>query len=137
MPVIKPVFTAVASIPVATGGVISTAVTPAVTRYFSVVTEDMIGATTITMPATSFLDDVEAAITAFPVLAISEYYNVYINGMLQQGSISSLSTDELVLNTVDIIAGVPILLEIASFAGATSVMTTQPTISAPTITIIS
>lgn len=137
MPVIKPVITAVASNPVATGGVISTEVTPAVTRYFSVVTEDMIGATTITMPAASFVDDAEVAITAFPVLAATDFYNAYINGMLQQSSISTLTPAELVINSIDVPVGIPILLEISSFAGATSVMTTQPTISAPTITIIS
>lgn len=33
MPIIKPVYTAVATAPVATGGAVTTTVTPAVTRF--------------------------------------------------------------------------------------------------------
>ncbi|KOP67864.1 hypothetical protein AMS62_23375 [Bacillus sp. FJAT-18019] len=137
MPVIKPIITAVASVPVATGGTITTTVTPAVTRYFALVTEAMIGADSITMPATSFIDDAEAAVTAFPALTGAEYFNVYINGMLQQLALSTLTTASLVLDTTDVLAGTPVLLEIASFTNTASAITTQPTISAPVITIIS
>ena len=66
MPVIKPIITAVASVPVATGGTITTTVTPTVTRYFALIDEAMIGADSTTMPATSFIDDAEAPVTAFP-----------------------------------------------------------------------
>ena len=66
MPVIKPIITAIATVPVATGGTITTTVTPAVTRYFALIAEGMIGADSITMPATSFVDDAEATVTAFP-----------------------------------------------------------------------
>lgn len=135
MPVIKPVYTAVASAPVATGGVISTSVTPEVTRYFATITADMIGAVSTTMPAASFVDDADAAITAFPALTGTDYSNVYINGVLQQSSIGTLTTAQLVLNTTEVPAGVPILVEISSFADTTSTITTQPTISAPVIII--
>lgn len=136
MPVIKPVFTAIASAPVSTGGVITTAITPSVTRYFVTITAAMIGATDTTIPAASFTDDADAAVTALPALAASDYFNVYINGVLQQASLSTLSTASLVLDTVDLIDGVPVQLEIGSFTGVTSDITTQPVISAPTITII-
>ncbi|MGE7822707.1 DUF4183 domain-containing protein [Paenibacillus sp. NPDC093718] len=137
MPVIKPIIIAVATPPVATGGTITTTVTPTVTRYFALITEAMIGADSITMPATSFVDDAEAAVTAFPALTGTEYFNVYINGMLQQLALSTLTTASLVLDTTDVPAGIPVLLEIASFTNTTSAITTQPTISAPVITIIS
>lgn len=137
MPVIKPVITAVASAPVATGGAITTTVTPAVTRYFAAVTDAMIGADDTTMPAASFIDDSGAALTAFPALAATDYINLYINGMLQQSSLFTLSTTDLVLDATDVPVGVPVLIEIGSFAGTSSTITTQPTISAPTITIIS
>ncbi|MBQ4900982.1 DUF4183 domain-containing protein [Paenibacillus sp. Marseille-P2973] len=136
MPVIKPVFTAVASAPVSTGGVITTSITPSITRYFATITAAMIGATDTTIAAASFTDDADAAITALPALAASDYFNVYINGVLQQASLSTLSTASLVLDTVDLIEGVPVQLEIGSFTGVTSDITTQPVISAPTITII-
>lgn len=137
MPVIKPIITAIATVPVATGGTITTTVTPTVTRYFALIAEGMIGADSITMPATSFVDDAEAAVTAFPALTGSEYFNVYINGMLQQLSLSTLTTASLVLDTTDVPVGIPVLLEIASFTNTASAITTQPTISAPVITIIS
>ncbi|GIP46488.1 hypothetical protein D3C76_203060 [compost metagenome] len=136
MPVIKPVFTAVASIPVASGGVITTTVTPTVTRYFASLTPGMIGATDTTIPAASFVDDADAAITDLPTLTGSDYFNVYINGVIQQASLSTLSTASLVMSTVDVSAGTPIQLEVGSFGGVASTITTQPTISAPTITII-
>ncbi len=137
MPVIKPVFTAVASAPVATGGVITTTVSPVVSRYFALITVDMIGETVITIPATSFIDDADVAVTDLPALTTEQYYNVYINGVLQQSSMFTLTTTELVIAAIDISVGVPVSLEVASFAGTTSTLTDPPTISAPIITITS
>ncbi|CAM4475223.1 DUF4183 domain-containing protein [Paenibacillus phoenicis] len=136
MPVIKPVFTAVASAPVASGGEVTTVVTPTVTRYFATLTADMIGATETTIPAASFVDDADAPITELPELTGTDYFNVYINGVLQQSSLSTLTTASLVLDTVDLIAGVPVQIEVGSFSNVVSTITTPPTISAPTITII-
>ncbi|RCX16992.1 uncharacterized protein DUF4183 [Fontibacillus phaseoli] len=136
MPVIKPVFTAVSTAPVATGGVITTAITPDTSRYFVTLTAGMIGATETTIPAASFVDDANGPVAALPTLAASDYFNVYINGVLQQASLSTLTTASLVLDTVDLTAGIPIQLEVASFSTVASNITTQPTISAPTITII-
>lgn len=137
MPVVKPVFTATASVPVATGGAITTTVTPTVTRFFATITAAMIGATDTTIPAASFVDDADGAVTALPALTGSDFFNVYVNGVIQQQSLSTLSTASLVLATVDISAGVPVQLEVNSFGNVTSTLTTQPTISAPTITITS
>lgn len=136
MPVVKPVFTAVSTAPVASGGAVTTTISPAVTRFFTTITAGMIGATDTTIPAASFVDDTNAAITAIPALTASDYFNVYINGVIQQESLSTLSTASLVLDTVDVAAGVPVQLEIGSFGGVSSTITTPPTISAPTITII-
>ncbi|EES75238.1 hypothetical protein POTG_00469 [Paenibacillus sp. oral taxon 786 str. D14] len=136
MPVIKPVFTAVASAPVASGGEVTTVVTPTVTRYFATLTADMIGATETTIPAASFVDDADSPITELPELTGTDYFNVYINGVLQQSSLSTLTTASLVLDTVDLIAGVPVQIEVGSFSNVVSTITTPPTISAPTITII-
>lgn len=137
MPVIKPVFTAVATAPIASGGAITTSVTPAVSRYFAIITGDMIGETETTIPAANFIDDADAPVTALPVLTAEEYYNVYINGVLQQSSLFTLSATELVIAAIDISVGVPVSLEVASFTGTTSTLTTPPTISAPLITITS
>ncbi|MGG6313850.1 DUF4183 domain-containing protein [Paenibacillus macerans] len=135
MPVIKPVYTAVSTAPVASGGVVTTTITPAVTRYFTTVTAAMIGATDTTIPAASFVDDADAAITDLPTLTGSDYFNVYINGVIQQESLSTLTTASLVLDTVDVGEGIPVQLEVGSFTGVASTITTPQTISAPTITI--
>lgn len=136
MPVIKPVFFATATAPVASGGAITTSVTPVVSRYFATITAGMIGATDTTIPAASFADDTDAPIAALPTVTAADYLNVYINGVLQQSSLSTLTTANLVLATIDLTAGIPVLVEVADFGGTTSAITTQPTISAPTITII-
>lgn len=136
MPVIKPVFTATSTTPVATGGTIDTVVTPATTRFFAAVAAGDIGAAVTTILAASFVDDADAPVAALPTLTTNEYFNVYINGVLQQSSLSTVTPASLVLDTVDIGVGVPVILEVASFANVASAITTQPTISAPVITII-
>ncbi|WP_342417986.1 DUF4183 domain-containing protein [Paenibacillus sp. FSL R10-2782] len=135
MPIVKPVITAVSTAPVASGGVITTTIAPSTTRFFAAVTAGDIGATVTTILAGEFTDDSGAPIVAFPAVAAAETLNVYINGVLQQSSLSTLTTASLVLDTTDISVGVPVTVEIASFSSTTSTITTQPTISAPTVTI--
>lgn len=135
MPIIKAVYTATASAPVASGGVVTTTVTPAVSRYFATITLGIIGITETTIPAASFVDDEEVAVTALPAITGQDYANVYINGVLQQSSLYTLTTAELVIDDITIGLNVPVLLEVSSFANTVSNITTQPTISAPAITI--
>lgn len=136
MPVVKAVFTATASAPVATGGTITTTINPVTTRFFATITAGMIGATETTIPAASFTDDDDAPITELPTIAATnDYFNVYINGVLQQNSLSTLTTASLVIAATDLLIGTPVTIEVASFAGAASDLTTPPTISAPDITI--
>jgi hypothetical protein len=136
MPIIKPVFTAVATAPVSTGGAIATTVAPATTRFFATITAGMIGATETTVPAASFVDDADAPVVALPTLAATDSSNFYINGVIQQSSLFTLTTASLVIASVDITPGVPVVIEITDFSGTTSIIATQPTISAPTVTII-
>lgn len=96
----------------------------------------MIGATETTVPAASFVDDADAPVVALPALTATDSSNYYINGVIQQSSLFTLSTASLVIASVDITPGVPVVIEIADFSGTTSTITTQPTISAPTVTII-
>ncbi|MEK4510675.1 DUF4183 domain-containing protein [Paenibacillus anaericanus] len=138
MAVIKPVYTATSSAPLASGGAITTNVTPVVTRYLAIITAGMISETITTIPAASFTNDTDGAVVTLPLLTGEDYFNVYLNGTLQQGGLSTLTTADLVLaaGAADINAGVPVLLEVADFQDATSTITTQVDISAPVITII-
>lgn len=132
---IKLFVTATASVPVATGGTISTTVDPSVTRFNAVITAGMI-TTDTTIPAASFLDDNGNAVVALPAAPTDGYFNVYVNGMLQEGGLSTLTTASLVLATTAALPLTPVVLEVSDFSTTSSSITVEPTISAPTITVI-
>ncbi|APB70150.1 DUF4183 domain-containing protein [Paenibacillus polymyxa] len=137
MPIVKPVFTAVATAPVSTGGAVTTTVTPTTTRFFATITAGMIGATVTTIPAASFVDDANAPVVNLPTLTANDTSSYSVNGLVQQSSLFTLSTTSLVIDSTDISVGVPVIIEISNFSGTASTISTQPTISAPTITITS
>ncbi|WP_314004195.1 DUF4183 domain-containing protein [uncultured Paenibacillus sp.] len=132
---IKLYVAATASAPVATGGAVTTTVDPNVTRFNATIAAGMIGATDTTIPAASFSDDNGNAVTNLPSTPANGYINVYVNGLLQEAGLSTLSTTQLVLSTTAAPAGVPVVLEVSDYSNTTSAITTEPTISAPTITI--
>ncbi|WP_087974810.1 DUF4183 domain-containing protein [Oceanobacillus rekensis] len=47
---------------------------------------------TFTIPATSFTDDTGAATTTFP---LPTYYILYINGFIQTGDVSTITTTDI------------------------------------------
>ncbi|WP_206917289.1 DUF4183 domain-containing protein [Alicyclobacillus acidoterrestris] len=132
---IKLYVAAVSDAPTATGGTVTTTVSPVVTRFHAPVSADMIGTTDTTIPAASFTDDAGNAVTTLPSPPTDGFFNVYVNGVLQQSGLSTLSTDSLVLATTGITAGTPVVLEVSDFSNTTSEITAEPTISAPTITV--
>ncbi|WNR45626.1 DUF4183 domain-containing protein [Paenibacillus roseipurpureus] len=131
---IKLYVSASASAPTASGGTVTTTVDPNVTRFDAVLTGGMI-TTDTTIPAASFSDDNGDPVVALPAPPTSGYYNVYVNGVLQEGGLSTLTTASLVLDTTLAVAGTPVVLEVADFSTTSSTITVEPTISAPTITI--
>ncbi|MBP1962544.1 DUF4183 domain-containing protein [Paenibacillus aceris] len=82
------------------------------------------------------MDDGGNAVVALPAPPTDGYYNVYVNGVLQEGGLSTLTTASLVLATTAAVAGTPVVLEVADFSTASSTITVEPTISAPTITVV-
>lgn len=131
---IKLFVSASSSAPTATGGTVSTTVDPAVTRYAAVLTGGMI-TTDTTIPAASFSDDNGDPVVALPTIPTSGYINVYVNGVLQEAGLSTLTTASLVLDTILAVAGTPVVLEVVDFSTTSSTITVEPTISAPTITV--
>jgi len=83
-------------------------VTGTSTRFFNVLAAPL----AITDGTTAFLDDSGTAATAFPVVT-NGYYNLYINGVLQEGDAYTVSATEVTFNTVtaSLSAGTPIVLE--------------------------
>ncbi|NQX62352.1 DUF4183 domain-containing protein [Paenibacillus qinlingensis] len=128
---------ALATPPTASGGVVTTTVDPEVTRYNAVLTVGMIGGTVTTIPAEDFLDDNGDPVDAnsLPAVPTDGYINVYVNGVLQQEGLSTLTTASLVLGTILAVVGTPVVLEVADFSNTSSAITTPQTISAPAIDV--
>ncbi|WP_152968245.1 DUF4183 domain-containing protein, partial [Aneurinibacillus migulanus] len=68
--------------------------------------------------ATEFTGDSGGPISEFTNLGQNSYSNLYINGILQEGSIYSVNPNALTinLNGSTIFAGEPIILEIVQFS---------------------
>ena len=81
-------------------------------RFFNVLAATLPVIDGTIVAATDFLDDSGDAAAAFPVL-VNGYYNVYINGVLQEGDSYTISSTELTFNGVTgtITAGTPIVVE--------------------------
>ncbi|AET60045.1 hypothetical protein HPL003_16495 [Paenibacillus terrae HPL-003] len=108
---------------------------PIVNRYTAtVVLGDILGGVT-TIPAQSFTNDSGASVATngLTVPTSSGYYNVFVNGTLQQGGLTTLSTANLIINT-GLVVGVTVVIEVINFntsASSTSVnnVTVTTTIS--------
>jgi hypothetical protein len=93
----------------------SVMITPTVQRYFYVTNLDIQAAEEI--PADQFRNDDGESTTEFPSLGQNSYSNLYVNGLLQEGSLYSVSTSALTINPSGsiIFSGTPITLEIVQF----------------------
>ena len=87
-------------------------VTGTSTRFFDVLTANLAVTDGTTIAATAFLDDSGTAATAFPVVT-NGYYNLYINGVLQEGDSYTISATQLTFNGVTgtITTGTPLVVE--------------------------
>ncbi|MVP01347.1 DUF4183 domain-containing protein [Paenibacillus lutrae] len=119
--------------------VTTTTVDDNVRRYHAVVTLGMIDGTagTTTIPDTSFLDDSGTAVAAgalpvLPVLPAGGYYSLYINGVLQEGDLSALSTTELVIASAALLPGTPVIIETHDYSGTISASASTPALTVTT-----
>ena len=82
------------------------------TRFFNVLAAPLAVVDGTTVAATTFLDDSGTAATAFPEVT-NGYYNLYINGVLQEGDSYTITATELTFNGVtgSISAGTPLVVE--------------------------
>lgn len=88
---------------------------PAAQRYFYTMASDT--QTPVVIPANVFINDEGAFITVFPDNGQNSYSNLYINGVLQEGSAYSFDENALTIaiNNQTIFSGTPIILEVVSF----------------------
>ncbi|WP_410771474.1 DUF4183 domain-containing protein [Fontibacillus sp. BL9] len=104
----------------------NTSTVPTVNRYTAtVVLGNILGSTTV-IPAASFTNDSGAAVPAggLVVPGPNGYYNLYINGVLQRGGLSSLSAANLTINSA-LVIGVTVTIEVVNFSSASTSVTTN------------
>lgn len=93
-------------------------VTPNVMRYFY--TTDTLVALDppLVIPANQFTDDNGNAVTEWMEITSSGYSNLYINGMMQEGRIFSVTPDRLTLFSPGdvLLAGTPVILQVFQFS---------------------
>ncbi|MEK5548231.1 MULTISPECIES: DUF4183 domain-containing protein [Paenibacillus] len=110
-------------------------VTPVVNRYTAIVVLGNILGGVTTIPAQNFTNDSGTSVAAnsLVVPTSSGYYNVFVNGTLQRGGLTTLSATNLIINT-GLIVGATVVVEVINFnssASSTSVnnVTVTTTIS--------
>lgn len=82
------------------------------TRFFNVLAAPLTITDGSTVAVGSFTDDTGNTAAAFPVVA-NGYYNLYINGVMQEGDVYSVSATQITFHTVTgtLTAGTPLVLE--------------------------
>jgi hypothetical protein len=90
---------------------------PAVNRFYYIPSSDLVLSASVAIPANLFTDDAGNSIAVFPSLGTNSYSNLFINGILQEGSTYSIDPIAMNFNPQDsiIYAGSSIILEIIQF----------------------
>lgn len=86
---------------------------PTIHRYSaSIVLGNIIGSTTV-VQATSFTNDAGSSVPAngLVVPSTNGYFNLFVNGVLQRGGLSTLTTANLTINTA-LVIGATVVVEV-------------------------
>ncbi|MCY9546507.1 DUF4183 domain-containing protein [Lysinibacillus xylanilyticus] len=91
---------------------------PTVNRYFYIATSDINLTNGATLAASLFWDDVGNPATEFKIFNPNGYVNLYINAVMQEGGIYTLTPTSLALspNNSTIYGGTPIIIESLGFS---------------------
>ncbi|MEK5430818.1 DUF4183 domain-containing protein [Lysinibacillus sp. FSL R7-0073] len=92
-------------------------VIPTINRYFHILTSDLDLTNGAILPATLFWNDHTDPITEFVIFSPNGYVNLYINAVMQEGGIYSLSSTALTITPYDgtLFRGTPIIIESLGF----------------------
>jgi hypothetical protein len=116
MPVIRHQFNAQSTITGSVNTTTTTSLVPTVNRYIaSIVLGDILGSTT-TVVATRFTNNSGTTVPAggLVVPTASGYYNLYVNGVMQRGGLSTLTASNLVINSA-LVVGASVVVEVVNF----------------------
>lgn len=110
----------------------TTDINPAIEKYFYELSEDERTGSTVTIPSTAFTDKDGGDVTGNLVTAAADngYYLLFINGVLQQSSLYTVSVDgsEVVITDASTVpVGAPITLIVNNFAPVSDSSTTVTT----------
>jgi len=102
---------------------------PDVKRYFYILNQDHITDDVLTIPANAFVDDAGDTVDEITEITPDNgYYMLFINGVLQQTSLYTVSSDEVVVQQADEIeADAPIILVVTNFSSEAESETTVNT----------
>lgn len=105
-------------------GSATVSLTQARNLYTATVTAGMVSGGTTTIPDTSFVDDNGTAVSAGGLpTAGSGVFDVYVNGVVQQSGLSTISSTQLVINAA-LGTGVPVSLKRVTTSGSSTVTIT-------------
>jgi len=95
-------------------------VRPIVQRFFMLPPADLVLTEERRLGAGSFMDDRGEPAERFPDFGESGYYNLFVNGVLQEGALYRVSPEALTIVPTGqtIGAGTPIVLESVGFAAS-------------------
>lgn len=113
----------------------TTTITPLVKRFTAFVVLGNILSGVTTIPSSSFIDDAGNLLTAnsLTVPGSNGYYNVFVNGTLIAGGLTTLTSASLVINNA-LTIGATVVLETISFtASSSSTSTTSNLVVTTTI----
>lgn len=93
-------------------------VVPTINRYFYIPTENIDLTSGATIPVNLFLDDNGNSVPEFTLFNPNGYTNLYINAVMQEGGLYTVSTDSLTINPSNgaIFSGTPIIIESLGFS---------------------
>ncbi|MEK4381744.1 DUF4183 domain-containing protein [Aeribacillus sp. FSL K6-2848] len=104
----------------------TTNVVPQDQRFFYVTTAETAPGSMLTIDAADFFQDDGSAVTELPALsADNSYYNVYVNGVLQMGGLSTYTPGATTVGSLSInvpaggdsiLADTPIVLEVVNYS---------------------
>lgn len=100
-------------------------VIPTINRYFYIVTANTSLTNGATIPANLFTDDNGNAITEFAIFNPNGYVNLFINAMMQEGGMYTVTADALIIEPTNatIFTGTPIIIESVGFSASSSTQT--------------
>ncbi|MFJ7971847.1 DUF4183 domain-containing protein [Psychrobacillus sp. NPDC096389] len=91
---------------------------PTINRYFYIATSNINLTNGATIPANLFWNDNSDTVIEFNIYNPNGYANLYINAVLQEGGMYTVTSDSLTItpNVATIYAGTPIIIESVGFS---------------------